>query len=700
MKGFKTKITILVWTMIVILTSCSVKKQFTDFGSIKNDEILWDTWGIPHIYATSEEMLYYMAGRAQMKNHANLILKLYGESRGKSALYWGRNKERDINLKRFQFPGHAERIATEMPENEKKMINAFTQGINDYAAENPTQIKVSLKQVLPIKSSDIVSHFLRLFYYEFLINRELSGVKDWKPGSNAWALRTERTADNGTYLLVNPHLPWIDFWMLFECQYISERNSLYGVTLVGLPTIGIGFNKELGWTHTVNTVDNVDFFEIQKYEKSYQIGKDIVPFKIDSFEIEVQSAEKGYKQKFARKKSKIGYVLEENAQKALIIKFPNLSKIKSVFGQWKAMGEAKNSKEFEEALRLNNLPLFNSIYADRKNNISYHFGGKVPKKKGSWKQWQSKIILTTKENNWNTLYGYNELPHLRNPKSNWLQNANDPPFTSTIPQEISFLDFDAAMAPVDMSLRAQRSALLIGNKESITFEDFITLKFDTKSQLALRWRDELIALKTKTKNPTTLAALTVLENWDGSFESSSKGAILFTNFVNEIGVSNIESLFEIPWSPEKPLQTPEGLKNTVQVLDALLKAAEKQLSSLGKLDARFGDIYRMKIGKYEYPANGSFGHLGIFRTMSYMPRKNGKNYAFHGDTFVSAISFGDSVKAKAILAYGNATETISPHVGDQLEYFSQKKLRDVWFSRQNQEDHLETIESFNQVSFK
>ena len=52
-------------------------------------EILWDRWGVPHIHAPDAGELFRAFGWAQMKNHANLILRLYGEARGRAAEYWG-----------------------------------------------------------------------------------------------------------------------------------------------------------------------------------------------------------------------------------------------------------------------------------------------------------------------------------------------------------------------------------------------------------------------------------------------------------------------------------------------------------------------------------------------------------------------------------------------------------------------------------
>ncbi len=55
-------------------------------------QIAWDTWGVPHITADNIEELFYAQGWSQMHNHANLILELYGSSRGKGAEYWGQDK--------------------------------------------------------------------------------------------------------------------------------------------------------------------------------------------------------------------------------------------------------------------------------------------------------------------------------------------------------------------------------------------------------------------------------------------------------------------------------------------------------------------------------------------------------------------------------------------------------------------------------
>src|SRR5947209_18679062 len=60
------------------------------FLNAKTD-IVWDTYGVPHIFAPTREAMFYAHGWAQMRNQANLLLLLYGQSRGRAAEYWVRS---------------------------------------------------------------------------------------------------------------------------------------------------------------------------------------------------------------------------------------------------------------------------------------------------------------------------------------------------------------------------------------------------------------------------------------------------------------------------------------------------------------------------------------------------------------------------------------------------------------------------------
>ena len=53
-------------------------------------EVIYDTYGVPHVYGKDEASMFYGFGYATMKNHGNLVLKLYAEARGRAqaAFQW------------------------------------------------------------------------------------------------------------------------------------------------------------------------------------------------------------------------------------------------------------------------------------------------------------------------------------------------------------------------------------------------------------------------------------------------------------------------------------------------------------------------------------------------------------------------------------------------------------------------------------
>ncbi|MBT7524129.1 MAG: acylase, partial [Candidatus Marinimicrobia bacterium] len=58
-------------------------------NDLQENSINWDSYGVPHIKASTKENLFFSQGWALMHNHANKVLKLYGKSRGRSSEYWG-----------------------------------------------------------------------------------------------------------------------------------------------------------------------------------------------------------------------------------------------------------------------------------------------------------------------------------------------------------------------------------------------------------------------------------------------------------------------------------------------------------------------------------------------------------------------------------------------------------------------------------
>jgi acyl-homoserine-lactone acylase len=289
---------------------------------------------------------------------------------------------------------------------------------------------------------------------------------------------------------------------------------------------------------------------------------------------------------------------------------------------------------------------------------------------------------------WDETHSYDELPRIVDPKSGWVQNANDPPWTATFPMELSPLDFPGYLAPRGMDFRPQRSARMLDEDDSISFDELVEYKHSTRMELADRILDDLIPASNR-RGGLARQAADVLESWDREANADSRGAVLFEAWVREIGMG--PDVFRTPWSAANPITTPDGLRDPSAAAEALESAARTVRETHGTLDVAWGDVYRLRYAGRDLPANGGPGALGIFRVLSFASDGDVQT-ARHGDTYVAAIEFSDPVQARVLLSYGNATQPGSSHRGDQLELFANKQLRPAWRTRSDIEANVEKSE--------
>ncbi len=83
-------------------------------------------------------------------------------------------------------------------------------------------------------------------------------------GSNGIAVGSKDTQNGGGLVLANPHFPWIGterFWALQLT--VPGSYNVEGGTLMGFPLVGIGFNSDIAWTHTVSTSKRFTLFQLK-----------------------------------------------------------------------------------------------------------------------------------------------------------------------------------------------------------------------------------------------------------------------------------------------------------------------------------------------------------------------------------------------------------------------------------------------------
>lgn len=656
--------------------------------------IAWDGWGVPHITAQNAEDLFYAQGWAQMHNHANLILRLYGRSRGKGAEYWGEGMlQDDLLVHSLHFEELAEAWEKEQDPETKGLLDAFVNGMNAYAKAHPKAIHKENRQVLPLSRKDVNMHSMFVVFTRFIAGGELRTVQQWSSmGSNAYAIAPSRSASGNALLLQNPHLPWSNEFLFFESHLMLNEKNMYGSTLVGLPGISIGFNDHLGWTHTNNTIDNADTYELELHEGGYLLDGEQMEFEAIEKTIRVKQPDGSLlPEEITVMKTVHGPVVGKKEDKVIALRMVGLDRPDMLL-QWWRMSSSTTFDEFESALKMAQIGFWNVIYADKEGNIFYLFNGLVPKRdEGDWAFWNGLIPGGKSEHVWTEMHGYDELPRLKNPETGWVQNANDPPWTSTYPVVLRPGDYPPYMAPVGASFRPQRALRMIAEDSLITFEELIDYSHSTRMEYADRVLGDLFEAIDASGSSKAKEAMEVLQKWDRKTEVESRGAVLFYLWTTKFNVNDAAN-YRIPWSLEDPYNTPRGIAYPQKAVELLEEAAQEMEATYGALDVAWGDFYRLEKGDKAFPANGGPERLGIFRVAG-AAKSDDQMVVSSGDSWVGVIEFGDSVKAKVLLSYGNASQPGSPHNGDQLELFSNKELRDAWFTREEVEANTVRIEN-------
>ena len=552
---------LIILSATIIFNSCSS-------DSSRETSISWDRYGVPHIKAKSTDDLFFAQGWALMQNHANKVLELYGKSRGRASEYWGEQYlQNDILIHTLGF----EELSKEWDLNQlpelKSMYNNFVKGINAFTEFYPERINEKNKVVLPVTQQDVNMHGMFVVFTRFIGGSDLGLAQRWTgKGSNTYAIGPSRSASGNALLVQNPHLPWSNEFLFTEYHFNLNGRNLYGANIIGMPGIAIGFNESLGWSHTDNTIDNSDTYELDLVDGNYLLDGKQKKFQTRIKTIQVKQLDgTTINRDLTILKSEHGPIIKKSNDKAIAIRLAGTDR-SNMFLQWWKMLNSNNFSDFESALKMAQIPFWNVMYADREGNIFYLFNGLVPKRKQQdWEYWNRIIPGGKSEDIWSEYHSYDELPKLKNPQTGWLQNANDPPWTSTIPIALNHNDYPGYMAPVHMYLRPQISAKTIIRDSSITSDELVQYKHSTHIELADRILDDLMLAIDRSGSTKAKKAKKILMNWDRKADTESEAMLLFHAWASKLKVFSNET-YKTPWDINNPISTPSGLADPTKAL--------------------------------------------------------------------------------------------------------------------------------------
>lgn len=676
----------------------------------KGTEILWDKFGVAHVYAKSTEDLFYGYGWAQAQSHGDLLLHLYGESRGRAAEYFGPTYlAGDEWVWTNSVPSRSAKWLSMQTPEFRAYLEAFAKGINDYAAKHPDAISAESKRVLPVTALDPIQHTHRIVHFTYIGSQRnaspgpaptMASLLETPEatGSNGWVIAPAHTAAGKTLLLGNPHLSWGGWQTYYEIQLTAPGIDLYGASQVGFPVLRFVFSKYLGFNQTVNSIDGVDLYCITTRDDGYLFDGKLRQFEKESHELKIRESDGSFATKTLQiTRTLHGPVIRHDDGAPIAMRVAALDRPFMLEEYWQ-METAHDFVAFEKALARLQVPCFNILYGDRDGHIEYLYNGTVPRRsKGDLKFWAGIVPGDTSETLWNDYLTYDELPKVIDPPSGYVQNTNDPPWNAAWPNSLDPAKYPSYIAPAVSSFRAERSLRMLYEDKKITYDRFIEYKHSTRAELADRILPDVLDATAQYGTPLAQQAAQVLKSWDRQAEADSRGAVLFhawaTRFMGGATMAN-QSGFAVPYDLKSPLTTPRGLKDPKKAAAQLDDAAKELQEQFGALDVPWGQVMRYQYGGLDLPANGGYGNMGIFRVITFGPLHNKTRSQTHGETYIAAVEFGEPMRAKVLLTYGNSSQPGSPHQTDQLPLLAKKELRTAWLTKGEVEANLFSRDRF------
>ena len=710
------QIVCLLLSIALLLSFSDNQAQAAGKSPQAHGDIVWDTYGIPHVFAKNTEGLFYGFGYAQAQAHGDLLLHLYGESRGRAAEYWGAKFEAsDRYLVANDVWGRAQDWYKQQTPQMRSNLEAFAAGINAYATEHPDKLSEEVKVVLPVNGLDVIAHWERVMEFLYIApltkvygadaamaSLNMPKINNDEPhddaGSNAWAVAPGKTLDGHAMLLSNPHLAWApSFMTYYEAHLTAPGIDMYGATQVGFPVLRFCFNEDHGLTNTVNPITAATVYKLTLSGDGYSYDGKMLPFETGSKAIKVKQPDGTLKEEtVALRKSVHGPVFTRPDGTTVALRVAGLDRPFGIQEYWD-LDKAHGLAEFISILKRLQVPMFNMVYADKDGHILYQYNGTVPvRTHGDFAYWSGLVPGDTSDTLWTKIHPYEDLPRTLDPVAGWVQNTNNPPWVNTAPPALEPSKFPAYMSPISMSFRAEQSGLLLMSKPKLTFDDFMKLKMTTRSLMADRVLDQLLTAAADSDHPLVQKAVALLKDWDHFYNNDSRAALLFETWAGKfagpqfLGTSN----FTNTWTLSDPLNTPNGIKDPAKAVAMLEAAAQETIAKYGSLDRPFGEVSRFHLGTTNVPGNGGFGNIGIFRVITWSPLKNGERIPLHGETYISMIEFSKPMKAMGLMTYGESSQPGSKHMGDQLPLLSKKQLRLVWLTRAEVEQHMEDKKTF------
>ncbi len=557
-------------------------------------------------------------------------------------------------------------------------------------------------------------------------------------GSNGVALGKDASENGRGLLLGNPHFPWQGALRFYQLHLtIPGKLDAMGASLSGLPVVNIGFNRDVAWTHTVNTSAHFTMQHLQldptdptKYMfdgKSQSMVKRTVTIDVKGADGSIGKRSQDFYSTPMGLLAVIPGRLDWTAQSAYALRDANLENYR-MLEQWSAMNRAGSLDAFRESVdRIVGLPWVNTVATDKAGAALYMNVTAVPNVSAAKQAQcvptpfkplasQGLYVLSgaTSACQWDAdaaapqkgIFAGASLPRLQ--RTDFVQNSNDSSWLSNPAQRLTgFPDIVSRegtplrprtrLGITQLQGRLAGTDGLPGNR--MNMGQLQGMLLGNRVYMADQTLDDILSVCAGPKNATasdgTAVDLTApcakLAAWDRTANLDANiGYVYFQGVFDR--VTALPGAFTVPFNPADPVNTPRGLNVTDPAIAGAVRTAlassAREAQSRGWTDTTLwgqiqGATRNTASGARRIPIHGGADRFGVYNQIDSPIVVNGLREVMHGTSYVQTVGFDDAGPvAQALLTYSQSTDPASPWYADQTELFSRKTFVNLPYTEQ------------------
>ncbi len=673
-------------------------------------EIIRDTWGIAHVYGRTDADAVYGMTYAQAEDDLSRIENNYltnlgrlAEAEGESAVY--------SDLRQHLFIDHLDlkQLYAGSPAWLKSLMDAWADGLNCYLAAHPAAHPQVIRHYEPWMTlaftegsigGDIEDANLRgieAFYGGHPLASLPARPAPARGGSNGFAIAPSRSASGHALLWINPHT---SFYFRSELQMVSDEGlDVYGAVTWGQFFVYQGFNRYNGWMHTSYGGDAIDEYAETVVQKAdgprYRYGKDLRRFSVGHVAIRYRSGDQLLTHDFTVYHSHHGPIVREEHGKWIAMRI--LQSPVAALQQSYLRTKTRDFAGFRRTQELRTDTSNNTVYADRDGTIAYFHGNFIPRRDPRF-DYTHPVDGSDPATEWRGPHALDEIISIVNPKSGWLQNTNNWPFSAAGEDSPLRSDYPRYMWRTGENPRGVHAVALLHDIHDVTLDSLIAVGYDTRLPAfdvllppLLEAYDRLPAddeRKTRLREPIDL-----LRAWDrrtGTGSVATAVAIFWGEAMIRLDAGEALNIYEEPVFSYLVDHVTDA-----QRLAALDQALQTLQKDIGQWRTPWGEINRYQrlddriVAQFDDDkpsipialTSSQWGALAAFEPQK--PRRNRRLYGVSGNSFIAAIEFGPTVHAKVLICGGESGDPASAHFTDQAPLYAAGRFRDALLTRED-----------------